>query len=138
MERETVYKAGEAGPEWVASNQLLKDPQAAPMISALEAYQRGNRRALSSIPMAALDMPAATAAAGQIGRSHGMTQQSAAAVWEHPTAASVGTDSHELVKLMAELVKYEKDPRNRQAVISRQTMEDFENNEKFLREHAML
>lgn len=138
VERETVYKAGEAGPEWVASNQLLKDPQAAPMISALEAYQRGNRRALSSIPMAALDMPAATAAAGQIGRSQGLTQQSAAAVWEHPTAASVGTDSHEMVKLMAELVKYEKDPRNRQAVISRQTMEDFENNEKFLREHAML
>jgi hypothetical protein len=89
--------------------------------------------------MAALDMPAATAAAEQIGRNRVVVQPpSAAAVWEHPTAAAVGTDSRELVNLMRELVTYEKDPRNRQAVISRRTMDDFNNNENFLRNRARL
>lgn len=137
--RRTVYQAGEAGPEWVASNTLLSDPATAPIIEKLEDYQRGNRRALSDIPMAALDMPAATAAAEQIGRNRVVVQPpSAAAVWEHPTAAAVGTDSRELVNLMRELVTYEKDPRNRQAVISRRTMDDFNNNENFLRNRARL
>ena len=137
--RRTVYQAGEAGPEWVASNTLLSDPATAPIIEKLEDYQRGNRRALSDIPMAALDMPAATAAAELIGRNRVVVQPpSAAAVWEHPTAAAVGTDSRELVNLMRELVTYEKDPRNRQAVISRRTMDDFNNNENFLRNRARL
>jgi hypothetical protein len=35
--------AGEAGTEWVASNTLLKDKNTAPVISWLEAYQRGNK-----------------------------------------------------------------------------------------------
>ena len=135
----TFYRAGEAGREWIASNDLLNDPATAPIIEQLEAYQRGNRRALADIPMAQLDMPAAAAAAAEIGRSRLTVQPpSAAAVWEPPTAAAVGTDSRELVNLMRELVTYEKDPRNRQAVISRRTMEDFENNENFLRNKARL
>ncbi len=137
--RRTVYQAGEAGPEWVASNQLLSDPQTAPIIQTLEDYQRGNRHALADIPMAQLDMPAAISASEQIGRNRVVVQpQSAAAVWEHPTAAAVGNDSREMVNLMRELVTYEKDPRNRQAVISRRTMDDFNNNENFLRNRARL
>lgn len=137
--RRTVYQAGEAGPEWVASNQLLSDPQTAPIIQTLEDYQRGNRHALADIPMAQLDMPAAISASEQIGHNRVVVQpQSAAAVWEHPTAAAVGNDSREMVNLMRELVTYEKDPRNRQAVISRRTMDDFNNNENFLRNRARL
>lgn len=137
--RRTVYQAGEAGPEWVASNQLLSDPQTAPIIQTLEDYQRGNRHALADIPMAQLDTPAAISASEQIGRNRVVVQpQSAAAVWEHPTAAAVGNDSREMVNLMRELVNYEKDPRNRQAVISRRTMDDFNNNENFLRNRARL
>ena len=137
--RRTVYQAGEAGPEWVASNTLLSDPATAPIIQTLEDYQRGNRHALADIPMAQLDMPAAISASEQIGRNRVVMQpQSAAAVWEHPTAAAVGNDSREMVNLMRELVTYEKDPRNRQAVISRRTMDDFNNNENFLRNRARL
>ncbi|MEI6697315.1 MAG: phage tail tape measure protein [Bacteroidota bacterium] len=36
---------GEAGTEWIASNTLLKDKKTAPVISWLEAYQRGNKNA---------------------------------------------------------------------------------------------
>ena len=135
----TFYRAGEAGPEWVASNQLLNDRTTAPIIQALEDYQRGDRHALADIPMSRLDVPAAIKASQSIGRGQVVVQQPAAAsIWEHPTAAAVGTDSRELVSLMRELVTYEKDPRNRQAVISRQTMEDFDNNENFLRSRARL
>lgn len=138
VERRTVYQAGEAGPEWVASNTLLSDPATAPVIKALESYQRGDHRALSDITMSRLDVPAAMMASESIGRKQVVMQQpSAASVWEHPTAA-VGTDSRELVNLMRELVDYEKDPRNRQAVISRQSMLDFENDETFLRNRARL
>lgn len=137
--RRTVYQAGEAGPEWVASNTLLSDPATAPIIEKLEDYQRGNRHALADIPMAQLDFPAALSASEQIGHNRVVVQpQSAAAVWEHPTAAAVGNDSREMVNLMRELVTYEKDPRNRQAVISRRTMDDFNNNENFLRNRARL
>lgn len=135
----TFYRAGEAGPEWVASNQLLNDRTTAPIIQALEDYQRGDRHALADIPMSRLDVPAAMKASQSIGRQQVVVQQPAAAsIWEHPTAAAVGTDSRELVSLMRELVTYEKDPRNRQAVISRKTMEDFNNNENFLRSRARL
>lgn len=135
----TFYRAGEAGPEWVASNQLLNDRTTAPIIQALEDYQRGDRHALADIPMSRLDVPAAMKASQSIGRGQVVVQQPAAAsIWEHPTAAAVGTDSRELVSLMRELVTYEKDPRNRQAVISRQTMKDFDNNENFLRSRARL
>lgn len=135
----TFYRAGEAGPEWVASNQLLNDRTTAPIIQALEDYQRGDRHALADIPMSRLDVPAAMKASQSIGRGQVVVQQPAAAsIWEHPTAAAVGTDSRELVSLMRELVTYEKDPRNRQAVISRQTMKDFDNNEDFLRSRARL
>ena len=135
----TFYRAGEAGREWVASSRLLKDGSTAPIIQALEDYQRGNSRALTDISMARLDMPAALSASESIGRSQAVAQpQSAAAVWNHPTAVSVGNDSREMVSLMRDLVKYQKDPKNRQAVISRRTMDDFDNNENFLRSRARL
>ena len=47
-------------------------------------------------------------------------------------------DNREMMQLWRELATYLKDPRNRQAVISRQTMTDFEGNENFLRNRARL
>lgn len=127
VERDTVYRAGEAGSEWVASHKLLADSRTAPVISALEAYQRGNSRALTDIPMAAINMAAATSASESIGR-----RQAAASI------LAPATDSREMVALMRDLNNYMKDPRNRQAVISRRTMEDFDSQENFLRNRAKL
>lgn len=142
VERETVYKAGEAGPEWVASNRLLKDPQTAPVIEALEAYQRGDRRALSDIPMAQLNMPVATAAARELGRrSVGAIGADVARVSQRTEPRTVTVqmpEDGEIMKLWRELAAYLKDPNNRRAVISRQTMTDFERDEQFLRNRARL
>lgn len=138
MDDETIYRVGEAGREWVASNRLLTDPTTAPIIKQLEAYQRGNSRALSSIPMAMLDMPAASAAAQRIGRAHSFPMQVPSTPGTTAQATETGGDNRELVKIMRDLSSYMKDPRNRQAVLSRQKMEDFEDNEQFLRNRAML
>lgn len=137
--RRTVYQAGEAGPEWVASNSLLNDPATAPVIEALEAYQRGNRRALADIPMAQLNMPVVAAAARELGRrSAGAIGAEVASGW-NPGAQRVTVEmpgGDEAMRLWRELATYLKDPNNRRAVISRQTMTDFENNENFLRNRA--
>lgn len=138
--RRTVYQAGEAGPEWVASNSLLNDPQAAPIIKQLEAYQRGNRRALADIPMEQINMPVATAAALELGRrSTGAVSVAAMPFNQQPQQMNVSMpEDGEMMKLWRELASYLKDPNNRRAVISRQTMTDFESNENFLRNRARL
>lgn len=138
--RRTVYQAGEAGPEWVASNSLLTDPVAAPIIEQLEAYQRGNRRALADIPMAQLNMPVATRAARELGRrrslSEGRLSEALPAI--NPNVSVTMPWNDEMIQLWRELAAYLKDPKNRQAVISRQRMEDFEKQEQFLLDRARL
>lgn len=140
VRKETVYKAGEAGPEWVASNGLLTDPVAGPIIEQLEAYQRGNRRALADIPMAQLNMPLATRAARELGRrrslSEGRLSEALPAI--NPNVSVTMPWNDEMIQLWRELATYLKDPKNRQAVISRQRMEDFEKQEEFLLNRARL
>ncbi len=124
VESERLYRVGEQGREWIASNSLLTDPTTAPMIQALEAYQRGNRRALQ---MDQLNMPVVMQAARELGRrSTGSSDR---------FTASKGDD---MLKVMKDLAKYLEDPKNRQAYISRQTQTDFDKNEDFLRNRASL
>lgn len=135
-----LYRVGERGREWIASNSLLNDPATAPVIEALEAYQRGNRRALADVPMAQLNMPVATAAARELGRRTVGAMENT--LLSMPTATQKFDvnmpDSGEMMKLWQDLATYLKDPNNRRAVISRQTMTDFEKNEQFLRNKARL
>ena len=137
VNKKTYMMAGEAGREWVASNSLLTDGATAPIIDALEAYQRGNRRALEDIGMAQLRLPAAMAAAEEIGRSRVVVNPPSVTVAAPSSATSTVSDP-QLLSVMRELASYMKDPKNRQAVISRRTMEDFEKNEGFLRNKARL
>ncbi len=135
-----LYRVGERGREWIANNSLLNDPATAPVIEALEAYQRGNRRALADVPMAQLNMPVATAAARELGRRTVGAMENT--LLSMPTARQKFDvnmpDSGEMMKLWQELATYLKDPNNRRAVISRQTMTDFEKNEQFLRNIARI
>jgi len=127
--REQIYKAGEAGPEWVASNKLLADQRTAPIIEALEKYQRGNTKALDDIPMARLNADVAMAAARELGSR----------AFDRSGSALPGTSgADEQLKVLKEVAAYLKDPRNRQAIISRQTLDDFERGESFLRNKARL
>lgn len=119
-----LYRVGEAGREWIASNRLLKDPATAPMIQALEAYQRGNHRALQ---MDQLNMPVVMQAARELGRrSTGSSDR---------FTASKGDD---MLKVMKDLAAYLEDPKNRVAIISHRTQKDFNDNDDFLYNHARL
>lgn len=102
---------GEAGSEWIASHRLLTDPATAPLISALDSYQRNPM-------MAQVNMPAVRSAEQYRVENQGLT---AAMLTELRTLSA-----------------YLKDPENRRAVISRRTQEDFERNENFLRSMAKM
>lgn len=110
--REPQILVGERGQEWVASNRLLRDPATAPLINALEQYQRG------TIGMSAVNM------------------QAVGTVAENRKEETIQLKL--LNQQMAQLAKYLSDPRNRQAVISRQTQEKFDRDENFLRSAARL
>lgn len=109
--RDKKIMVAEAGSEWIASHRLLNDPLTAPVIAALDSYQR--------LPaMAAVNLPA-------VGR---VSQQRNEA--SHINAA--------LLAEMRRLADYLSDPANRRAVISRRTQETFDANENFLRSLASL
>lgn len=108
VKRRTVYQAGEQGSEWVASHRLLSDPLTAPVIAALEDYQRGR-----SIAPAAINTPAVNSAA-----SFRQKQQAS---------------DMALLAEFRRLASYLEDPNNRRAVISRKTQDTFNTNENFLR-----
>ena len=107
--RRTYFVAGEAGEEWVASHQLLSDPRTAPVIEALESYQRGGGLEL---PYANMDVAGMGAAADGLAASR--------------------AEQREMLAVMKDLAGYLKDPANRRAVISRKTQLMFEDNENFL------
>jgi len=113
--KRTYMMAGEAGEEWVASNRLLTDPRTAPVIQALESYQRGGGLEL---PYADMDVAGMGAAADVLAASR--------------------AEQREMLCVMKDLAAYLKDPGNRRAVISRKTELMFESNENFLREAARL
>lgn len=122
VDEKTYFMAGEAGKEWIASNALLRDSKTAPVIDALEKYQRGNRSALEMIGFPRINYQGAKSAV------------------ESRAERAMVIESHnrDMAKTLADLAVYLKDPRNRQAVISRKTMIDFESNEAFLRNVAKM
>lgn len=111
---DTVFRAGEAGSEWIAPHRLLTDPVTAPVIQSLEDYRRGR------VSLAAVNMPAVNAASSYL-QDHNIDKQ-----------LSLLNSQFSL------LAKYLSDPRNRQAVISRKTQEDFDHQEQTLRNFARL
>ncbi len=109
--RDKKIMVGEAGSEWIASHRLLSDPVTAPVIAALDSYQR--------LPaMAAVNMPAVNQVSSQRNRDQSINAA--------------------LLAEMRRLADYLSDPANRRAVISRRTQETFDANENFLRNAARL
>lgn len=109
--RDKKIMVGEAGSEWIASHRLLSDPVTAPVIAALDSYQR--------LPaMAAVNLPAVNQVSSQRNESSRINAA--------------------LLAEMRRLADYLSDPANRRAVISRRTQETFDANENFLRNAARL
>ena len=122
VDEKTYFMAGEAGREWIASNALLRDSKTAPVIEALERYQRGNKSAIDSIGFPKFNYAGAEKAVRM----------------KYKESSIMYGNNNEMMAIISDIAKYLKDPRNRQAVISRKTMTEFESNETFLRNAARM
>jgi hypothetical protein len=116
---EQIIRAGEAGPEWVASNRLLTDPATAPIIQALENYQRGKTNGFNAL---GFSTPSVSESTG----SYTSTQ----------TSGAMHTDDIEYKKSIIRLEKHMSDPKNRQSTINRELLLEFDNQETTLRNLA--
>jgi TP901 family phage tail tape measure protein len=139
IEREKNIVAGERGREWIASNELVENPETKPVIEALEEYRKGNKAPLRELEMAVPDSRSVSQAATAISRTFApeRTERAVTSNHYHTVQADDGTMGRMLEELTA-LRQYMSDPKNRQAVISRELQLEFEQQESFLRRAASL
>ena len=124
IKKEKIIRAGEQGDEWIASNTLLKNPETAPVIEALENYQKGNRNKFNALGFSVPSMSASREFASDY-----FQQRDTSSTAFHGDSL----DESEMAKNIKKLTQYMSDPKNRQAVISRKMMTEFDSNESELR-----
>ena len=122
---------GEQGDEWVASNKLLRDKEAATVIAALDDYQKGNRNALANISFATPDPKIMSQAVSGNGRTFAPSNQTTNNYYQN-------SDNSELLKEMRQMNDFLRDPNNRRAYISRNIQLEFDEQEEEIRSMARL
>ena len=132
IRQEQIALMGEEGQEWVASNRLLTDRKTAPLIAALEDYQRGNSRALEALSLAQPDWNGLSQSAKNISTT--FAGSNAPVVNNYNSS----TDNSEVLKELKQMNAYLKDPKNRQAYISRKMQLEFDRQENELKAMARL
>ena len=121
---------GEKGDEWVASNMLLRNRETAEVIEALDQYQKGNRKALEAIKFPTPEPKIL---------SHGTPGQMRNFATSNTTNNYyTNAEDTELLAEMRLLRKYLEDPRNRQSVINRNILLQYEKLENAVKETAKL
>ena len=137
VKKETVFKAGEAGEEWVANHSLLKDKKTAGVISELEAYQRGKNSIFDNMNVSVPDQKNLSQAASAI--SHNFVTSNTPIINNYYQNNS--NDNETITEMLREFKKftnYMKDPENRRASVDRKLLSEFDNNESFLRNKSVL
>lgn len=132
IQKEQIALMGEEGQEWVASNKLLTDRKTAPLIAALEDYQRGNSRALEALALSQPDWNGLSQSAKNISTT--FAGSNAPVVNNYNSS----TDNSEVLKELKQMNAYLKDPKNRQAYISRKMQLEFDRQENELKAMARL
>lgn len=124
---------GEEGKEWVASNMLLEDEKTAPIIAALEEYQRGNNKALEMMMPSNPDWISLSQSATKISSNFAPNQS--------PTVNNYYSTSAENTELLDEVKRMNKflsDPKNRQAYISYRIQTESTTNRDFIKKASAL
>lgn len=129
--KEQIARMGEQGTEWVASNKLIKDKQTSPMIAALEAYQRGDKKALDMLKPAEPSWKNLSKSAQKISSSFVSSKPNV-------TKNYYTTDSPEMLAELKTMNSYLSDPRNRQAVISHEIQLENEKNISFIKKASRI
>ena len=139
VENEKNIVAGERGREWIASNEIVENPETKPVIEALEEWRKGNKAPLRHLEMAVPDSRTVSQAATSISRTFAPERTGRAVTSNHYHTAQA--DDGTMVRMLEEVTalrQYMSDPKNRQAVISRELQLEFEQQESFLRRAASL
>lgn len=132
IREEQIALMGEDGEEWVASNKLLTDRKTAPLIAALEDYQRGNSRALEALSLSQPDWNGLSQSAKNISTT--FAGSNAPVVNNYNSS----TDNSEVLKELKQMNAFLKDPKNRQAYISRRMQLEFDRQENEIKEMSRL
>lgn len=122
---------GEQGPEWVASNKLLKDEKTKDIVAALDEYQQGNTRALERLTMPAPDLKTVSQTVPEKGRNFAAPTQTNNYYYQNE-------DDGEVLEELKKLNGYLSDPMNRRSYISRDIQLEFDEQEREVREMARL
>ena len=138
IDEEKNIVAGERGREWIAPNDLLTDKETAPVIEALEQYRRGNKSPLRDLQLAVPDGDTLSQAAASISRNFAPSNTPTPAATNRTAPNQQGGTLDKMLAQLTELTAYMSDPKNRQAVISREMQLEFEEQEEFLRNVAAL
>lgn len=138
IDNEKHILAGEEGREWIASNKLLSNPETAPVIEALQLYQQGDKSAFRSLDLAVPDSRTLSQAAETISRNIAPGFAEKQVTTENNASRRENGTLEKMLEEISALRSYMSDPRNRQAVISRELQTEFEQQEDFLRNAASL
>lgn len=132
IRKKQLALVGEKGPEWVASNTLLEDKETAPVIAALEDYQRGNRTPLRMVAPTQPAWKNLSQSASQISSTFASNRTPVV----HHHYQTAGGD--ELLKEVKQMNQFLADPKNRQAYISYKIQTEAQKNRDFIKQAAKL
>ena len=139
VDKEKRIVAGERGREWIATNEIVTDPETAPVIEALEQWRKGDKAPLRDLQLAVPDERKVSQAATAISRTFAPERTERAVTKNHyHTSQTDGETMDRMLEELTALRQYLSDPKNRQAVISRDKQLEFEGQESFLRKAASL
>lgn len=122
---------GEQGPEWVASNRLLRDRETSDIIAALDEYQKGDTKALERISFPEPDLKTVSQSVRRTGGNFAPSNQIT-------NIYNQDTGNDEMLQELKKLNGYISDPMNRRSYISREIQLEFESQEREVREMARL
>ncbi|PKP20374.1 MAG: hypothetical protein CVU04_03980, partial [Bacteroidetes bacterium HGW-Bacteroidetes-20] len=135
IENEKIIRIAEKGPEWVASNSLLKDKKTSRIITALDQYQKGNKSILNNIEIPQPNSSMMSLATRSLNRNFESNSTNNQTVQNYYIDNEKVSLIYEKLELLTQFLS---DPKNRQATISRELLLEFENDEQFLRNLANL
>lgn len=132
INQKQIALMGEEGREWIASNTLLTDKKTAPIIAALEEYQRGNKNALQLFAPKP-NWNYLSQSANRI--SSNFASEKTQVVNNYYTSEK---ENSELLSEIKRMNQFLSDPKNRQAYISYKIQTETTANREFIKKASAL
>lgn len=124
IEKEKIIRAGEKGPEWMSPNWMVRNPETGPVIAALENYRKGKKNDFNALRFST--------------PSYSIANNTRLLSDVYPNNNTSSTEQQfgyfiEAVNEMKKMTEYMSDPNNRNSILQRQILTDFDEQETTLR-----